>query len=112
MKVRFEISKQDDTLMTEEEFYAKIDWAKQQAREGKVQILTKEKQKDLLGPMSYDIQYIRDAEKDLEKHKKALQKIDALLNELREHPKTGTEKPEQLETLHRTYLVTQNFGRT
>lgn len=35
MKIRFEISKSDDTLMTEEEFYGKIDRAKQQAREGK-----------------------------------------------------------------------------
>ncbi len=36
MKVRFEIRKSDDdTLMSEEEFYAKIDRAKQQAREGK-----------------------------------------------------------------------------
>ncbi|MBS1737210.1 MAG: hypothetical protein JSS98_11490 [Bacteroidetes bacterium] len=35
MKIRFKISKADDTLMTEEEFYAKIDSAKQQAKEGK-----------------------------------------------------------------------------
>lgn len=49
MKVRFEISKSDDTLMSEEEFYTKIDRAKQQAREGKVKVMTKEKQKELLG---------------------------------------------------------------
>ncbi len=51
--------------------------------------------------MSYDIQNTVDAEKDFERHrksgnKKVLQKIDALLNELREHPKTGTGKPELL----------------
>ena len=51
--------------------------------------------------MSYDIQYTGEAEKDFERHrksgnKKLLQKIDALLNELREHPRTGTGKPEQL----------------
>jgi len=51
--------------------------------------------------MSYKIQYTDEAEKDIQKHKKSgnkklLQKIDTLLNELREHPKTGTGKPEQL----------------
>lgn len=50
MKVRFEISKpDDDTLMTEEEFYAKIDRSIKQAEEGNVKILTKERQKGLLG---------------------------------------------------------------
>lgn len=51
--------------------------------------------------MNYDIQYTNDAERDLERHrksgnKKLLRKINTLLNELREHPKTGTGKPEQL----------------
>lgn len=51
--------------------------------------------------MSYDIQYTGDADRDLERHrksenKKLLQKIDALLTELREHPKTGTGRPELL----------------
>lgn len=49
MKVRFEMSKADDTLMTENEFYAKIDRAVQQAEEGNVKTLTKEEQKELLG---------------------------------------------------------------
>ena len=44
MKIRFRTEKEDDTLMTEEEFYAKIDEAKQEAREGKV---TRVKQEDL-----------------------------------------------------------------
>ncbi|GAB3429235.1 hypothetical protein GCM10027516_36360 [Niabella aquatica] len=35
LKIRFKTEKQDDTLMTEEAFYARIDQAKQQAREGK-----------------------------------------------------------------------------
>lgn len=43
MKVRFEISRSDDTLMEEEEFYAKIDRAKQQAKDGKgIHVKTKE----------------------------------------------------------------------
>lgn len=43
MKIRFKISKPDDTLMTEDEFYAKIDRAKQQASEGKgTRVRTKE----------------------------------------------------------------------
>lgn len=51
--------------------------------------------------MSYEIQYTVEAERDLKKHKKSgnkklLLKIDTLLNELREHPKTGTGRPEQL----------------
>lgn len=50
MKVRFEISEpKDDTLMTEEEFYAKIDRSIQQAKEGNVKTMTREKQKELLG---------------------------------------------------------------
>lgn len=51
--------------------------------------------------MNFTIQYTDDAEKDFEKHrqsgnKKLLQKINTLLNELREHPTSGTGKPEQL----------------
>lgn len=51
--------------------------------------------------MSYLIELTIDAEKDIEKFKKLgdkkiLLKIDKLLDELREHPKTGTGKPEQL----------------
>ncbi len=51
--------------------------------------------------MSYTIELTIYAEKDIEKFKKsgdkkALIKIDKLLDELREHPKTGTGKPEQL----------------
>ncbi len=35
MKIRFEVEK-DDTEMTKEEFFAKIDRAKQEVKEGKV----------------------------------------------------------------------------
>ena len=41
MKVRFEVEK-DDTEMTKEEFFAKIDRAKQEVKEGKVKPLTPE----------------------------------------------------------------------
>ncbi len=51
--------------------------------------------------MNYSIEITIDAEKDIEKlkksgDKKALVKIDKLLDELRSHPTTGTGKPEQL----------------
>jgi toxin YoeB len=51
--------------------------------------------------MSYLIELTPEAYSDIEKHKRAgdkkiLVKIDKLLNELREHPTTGTGKPEQL----------------
>ena len=51
--------------------------------------------------MSFVIELTFDAIKDIEKFKKSgdkkvLLKIDKLLNELREHPKTGTGKPELL----------------
>ena len=51
--------------------------------------------------MSYEIELTLEAQFDIEKHKKSgdkkiLLKIDKLLNELREHPITGTGKPEKL----------------
>lgn len=51
--------------------------------------------------MSYSIELTNEAISDIEKHKKAgdkkvLIKIDKLLTELREHPTTGTGKPEKL----------------
>jgi len=51
--------------------------------------------------MSYLIELTEEAISDIEKHKKSgdkkvLIKIDKLLNELREHPTTGTGKPEKL----------------
>lgn len=50
MKVQFEIAKDNDpTLLKEEEFYAKIDQAIQQAENGQTKVLSKEQQKALLG---------------------------------------------------------------
>jgi toxin YoeB len=51
--------------------------------------------------MTYQIELTPEAENDIEKHKKngdskILKKINKLFNELREHPKVGTGKPEQL----------------
>ena len=51
--------------------------------------------------MNYVIELTEEAESDIEKHKKSgdksiLKKIDNLFNELREHPKVGTGKPEIL----------------
>ena len=51
--------------------------------------------------MSYELELTDEANSDIEKFKKSgdkksLIKIDKLLNELREHPTTGTGKPEKL----------------
>ena len=51
--------------------------------------------------MSYDLDFTDEALLDIERHKKSgdktvLRKIDKLLNELREHPRTGTGQPELL----------------
>jgi len=61
--------------------------------------------------MSYSIELTINAEKDIEKFKrsgdkKVLIKIDKLLDELREHPKTGTGKPELLK-----YYETPTYSR-
>jgi toxin YoeB len=51
--------------------------------------------------MSYEIAYTKDAGKTVEKLKKSgsvrlREKLNDLLNEMREHPETGTGRPEQL----------------
>lgn len=51
--------------------------------------------------MSYTLEFSRTALDDIEKHKKSgdksvLKKIEKLLNELMEHPTTGTGQPEIL----------------
>ena len=51
--------------------------------------------------MSYTLAFSKTALEDIEKHKKTgdkavLKKIENLLNELMEHPKTGTGQPEML----------------
>ena len=51
--------------------------------------------------MSYSIELTLEAEKDIQRlkksgDKKVLLKINQLLNELREHPLSGTGRPEQL----------------
>ena len=51
--------------------------------------------------MSYALSFTKIALSDIEKHKKAgdravLKKLSILLNELREHPKTGAGQPEIL----------------
>lgn len=51
--------------------------------------------------MSYSLMFSESALEDIEKHKKSgnrsvLKKLERLFNELREHPKTGTGRPEQL----------------
>ena len=47
MKIRFKTEKQDDALMTEEAFYAKIDEAIEHAKEGKVVEYTPDLEKRL-----------------------------------------------------------------
>ena len=51
--------------------------------------------------MIYRLRFTTNALKDIQQHKKSgdkklLQKIEVLLNELREHPRTGTGQPEKL----------------
>jgi hypothetical protein len=50
MQVYFKLEKiSDEALLTEEQFYKKIDRSVKQSEEGKVKRLPKEKQKELLG---------------------------------------------------------------
>lgn len=50
MKVHFEVEKmEDETLLTQDEFYSKIDKSIQQAEQGILRTLTPEKQKEFLG---------------------------------------------------------------
>ena len=65
--------------------------------------------------MSYQIELTEEAIADIEKHKKSgdkkvLLKIDKLLDELREHPTSGTGKPIKIKTLRNTNLVKKNNG--
>lgn len=50
LKVRFEVVENEDkTLLSEAEFYAKIDKSVKQAEDGKTKVLSKDKQKEFLG---------------------------------------------------------------
>lgn len=50
MKVRFEVaSPKDETLLSEKEFFEKIDHSISQAENGKTSPLSKDKQKEFLG---------------------------------------------------------------
>jgi hypothetical protein len=50
MKVRFEVAtSKDETLLSEKEFFAKIDESISQAEYGKTRTLSKDKQKEFLG---------------------------------------------------------------
>ena len=50
LKVRFVVAeKNDETLLSEDEFYAKIDKSIKQAEAGKTKTLSKDIQKELLG---------------------------------------------------------------
>lgn len=59
--------------------------------------------------MSYTLEFTKTALSDIEKHKKSgtksiLKKISQLLNELMEHPRTGTGQPKMLKhDLHFLY---------
>lgn len=49
LKVRFEMGEKDETLLSEEDFYKKIDKSIAQAESGNKKILPKDKQKEFLG---------------------------------------------------------------
>ena len=46
LKVRFEIGEKDETLLSEEDFYKKIDKSIEQAESGKTTNISKDKQKE------------------------------------------------------------------
>ena len=46
LKVRFEIGEKDETLLSEEDFYKKIDKSIEQAESGKTKNLSKDKQRE------------------------------------------------------------------
>lgn len=48
LKVRFEIGEKDETLLSEEDFYKKIDKSIEQAESGKTTKISKDKQKEFL----------------------------------------------------------------
>lgn len=65
--------------------------------------------------MSYVLEFSETALADIKKHKKSgdkvvLKKIEKLLNELMEHPETGTGQPEQLK-LHLTGLYSRRINQ-
>jgi len=49
LKVRFEIGENDETLLSEEDFYKKIDKSIEQAESGKTTNISKDKQREFLG---------------------------------------------------------------
>jgi hypothetical protein len=50
MKIRYEVSLSNEkTVLSEDEFYAKIDKSIKQAEKGNVKVLPKNKQKEFLG---------------------------------------------------------------
>ena len=49
LKVRFEIGEDDETLLSEEDFYKKIDKSIEQAESGKTTNISKDKQTEFLG---------------------------------------------------------------
>ena len=65
--------------------------------------------------MAYHLDFSKQAQKDIDFHKKSgdktiLKKLLILLNELTEHPFTGTGKPEQLKH-HLTGLWSRRINR-
>lgn len=50
MKIHFEIAQyEDETLLSEKDFFAKIDRSVSQAEQGKTRVLSKEQQREFLG---------------------------------------------------------------
>ncbi|MBP7498816.1 MAG: hypothetical protein KA796_03000 [Chryseobacterium sp.] len=49
LKVRFEMGEKDETLLSEEDFYKKIDKSIEQAESGKTTNISKDKQTEFLG---------------------------------------------------------------
>lgn len=49
MKIRYDVKESDETLLSEEDFFHKIDKSIKQAESGETKKITKQEQEDLLG---------------------------------------------------------------
>jgi hypothetical protein len=82
---------QDESLMTETEFYAKIDRALKQAEEGKVLEIKCARIQVFAWFMIYQIKFSEEALKDIERLKRkwkqiCIKEISEVVLELQEHP--------------------------
>ena len=95
--------KKDETLMSEEEFFATVDQSIQDANQGRIKKVSSEGELvNFLNSLQfmYTLEFTSTAEDTIKKLKRnepqAFAKLKKLLIELMNHPTTGTGHPEQL----------------